>query len=137
MQGIGEQLTQLPDLPELSLVLINPGVSVPTPQIFKTLTTKNNAPMGWPMESENWLDWLRAQRNDLEPPAIAAAPVIRDVLEALAAQRGCHLARMSGSGATCFGIFSNATTQAAALAHIKTAHPEWWAVTCKSLPSGL
>ncbi len=131
MSGIGEVVEPVAGLPPpLHAVLVNPpGVDVPTPPaVFKALSQKKNAPM--PKRLPRWKDaaalaqWLGAQRNDLEAPAIAQAPVISDVLEAL---RGCEggttLARMSGSGATCFGLFGSGEAAAHAAEQIAQAHP--------------
>jgi 4-diphosphocytidyl-2-C-methyl-D-erythritol kinase len=69
---------------------------------------------------------LADSRNDLEKPAIELQPVIRDVLAALYSLQGCRLARMSGSGATCFGLFETARTAAAAARKLRVEHPSWW-----------
>ena len=118
MQGIGERLTPLPALPPLHLVLVNPGLAVPTPAIFAQLDRRDGAPLP-PipafLDAPALIGWLQGMRNDLQPPAIALAPVIAEVLQALDAQ-GAQLARMSGSGATCFGLFPDAPRAAAAAA---------------------
>jgi 4-diphosphocytidyl-2-C-methyl-D-erythritol kinase len=75
--------------------------------------------------------FLVAQRNDLEPPARAVAPAIGEVLAGLAAQSGCRLARMSGSGATCFGLFVSAEPAQAAAAEISRSRPGWWVVATR------
>ncbi len=128
MGGIGEQVTALGRPPEFSIMLVNPGVAVSTPDIFKALQHKANPPMSALPDAqagpEDWLDWLQLHRNDLEPPAIAAQPVIGKVLAALRALPGCRLARMSGSGATCFAIMD----KAGAAQDLKAAHPDWWVV---------
>ncbi len=122
--GIGEEISPLDDFPSLSLVLVNPGVGVPTPAVFRALKTRDNPPM--PELPPRFRDaaevaaWLGATRNDLEAAAIEVAPVIADVLRWLRAQPGCLLARMSGSGATCFGLFdAGASTP-------DRARPGWW-----------
>ncbi|RHZ97504.1 4-(cytidine 5'-diphospho)-2-C-methyl-D-erythritol kinase [Cereibacter sphaeroides] len=131
MAGVGEILTPLAaPLPEAWLVLANPGVSVPTPPVFKALARRDNPPMpdelpGWPTV-EALAAFLATQRNDLEPPAIALAPEIARTRAALAAQRGCLLARMSGSGATCFGLFAAEEAARAAAEAIGAEHPGWW-----------
>ncbi|ACL99941.1 4-(cytidine 5'-diphospho)-2-C-methyl-D-erythritol kinase [Cereibacter sphaeroides] len=131
MAGVGEILTPLAaPLPEAWLVLANPGVSVPTPPVFKALARRDNPPMpddlpGWPTV-ESLAALLATQRNDLEPPAIALAPEIARTRAALAAQPGCLLARMSGSGATCFGLFAAEEAARAAAEAIGTQHPGWW-----------
>ncbi|MGC9448810.1 4-(cytidine 5'-diphospho)-2-C-methyl-D-erythritol kinase [Cereibacter johrii] len=131
MAGVGEILTPLAaPLPEGWLVLANPGVSVPTPPVFKALARRDNPPMpddlpGWP-SVEALAAFLAAQRNDLEPPAIALAPEIARTRTALAAQPGCLLARMSGSGATCFGLFAAEEAARAAAGAIGAEQPGWW-----------
>ncbi|MWP37457.1 4-(cytidine 5'-diphospho)-2-C-methyl-D-erythritol kinase [Rhodobacter sphaeroides] len=131
MAGVGEILTPLAaPLPEGWLVLANPGVSVPTPPVFKALARRDNPPMpddlpGWPTV-EALAAFLATQRNDLEPPAIALAPEIARTRAALSAQPGCLLARMSGSGATCFGLFAAEEAARAAAEAIGAEHPGWW-----------
>jgi 4-diphosphocytidyl-2-C-methyl-D-erythritol kinase len=70
--------------------------------------------------------FLAAQRNDLEAPALQAEPVIGLAKAALGTQAGCYLARMSGSGATCFGLFADAQSAGAAAAAIRATYPTWW-----------
>ena len=137
MSGIGEQVVPVPNLPALHAVLVNPGVDVPTPSVFKALETRQNPPM--PKRLPRWKDaavltnWLAAQRNDLETPAIAQAPVIAEVLAALDLCDGVQLARMSGSGATCFGLFPTPETAAAAAAKLAGEAPNWWVCATKLL----
>ena len=128
MSGIGDKIAPLGDAPDLDIVLINPGVAVPTPAIFKGLSSKDNAPLSPVPASgaERWLDWLQDQRNDLEAPAIAAEPVIADALEELRGMPDCRLARLSGSGATCFALFERGGTPLSAVEAIKARHPKWW-----------
>jgi 4-diphosphocytidyl-2-C-methyl-D-erythritol kinase len=132
MGGIGQDLTRLGDLPSLPLLLVNPGVALSTPQVFGGLAQKTNPPMDAPMpppaDTGTWLAWLARQRNDLTAPAIAAQPVIGTVLEALAARPGARLARMSGSGATCFAVFAQVAQRDAAADSLRAAHPDWWIV---------
>lgn len=130
MQGIGERVTPVAGLPPLDAVLVNPGVPVSTPAIFRRLTRRDNPAMpetlpAWPDASE-LIRWLGAQRNDLQAPALAEAPVIGDVLHTIDATRGCALARMSGSGATCFGLYPEAADAAEAAQALRAAHPGWW-----------
>jgi len=126
MSGIGEQVGAIAPLHPMWIVLVNPGVPTPTGPIFNALATKNNLPMRPIPRFETLADqlaWLGAQRNDLEPPARALCPEIGQVLEAIAAT-GAGLARMSGSGATCFGLYpseAGATTAAA-----KLGRSDWW-----------
>lgn len=128
MQGIGEALTPLA-LPPAGLLLVNPGIEVPTPQVFRALTRRDNPPLppppGFP-DAASLATWLATQRNDLEPPARQLAPAISDVLHALAATPGCLLARMSGSGATCFALYADAPAAETAAQALGAAHPGWW-----------
>jgi 4-diphosphocytidyl-2-C-methyl-D-erythritol kinase len=130
MRGIGERLDWLGPLPETYLVLVNPRVAVPTPDVFRALNAKNNPPM--PDRLPDWADaqaladWLVTMRNDLEGPARSLAPVIGDVLGHLAAQPGAMLTRMSGSGATCFALFATRAKAENAAAAIGKAQPVWW-----------
>ncbi len=134
MGGVGEVLAPVPPLPPVWIVLANPGLAVPTPAVFARLERRDNPPLP-PVpafgDAGALAAWLAAQRNDLEVPAIALAPAIAEVRAALAAQPGALLARMSGSGATCFALFAAeapARTAAAALAR-----PGWWAAAAPLL----
>ncbi|APX89557.1 4-(cytidine 5'-diphospho)-2-C-methyl-D-erythritol kinase [Brevirhabdus pacifica] len=130
MRGIGQTLGAVPPLPEFHMVLVNPGVEVPTPMVFGGLSACGNEPMTdrIPRFGTAWdlVTWMHLQRNDLEAPAIARAPVIRDAILALSGTTDCMLARMSGSGATCFGMFETAHAARAAARAIRRAHPRWW-----------
>ncbi|MDR7123279.1 4-(cytidine 5'-diphospho)-2-C-methyl-D-erythritol kinase [Pseudotabrizicola sp. 4114] len=136
MQGVGEVLTPVPPLPEAWLVLVNPGVAVSTPQVFQGMTDKTNTPMPeMPrLPSVTALAaFLQAMRSDMEASASALAPVIGAVRLALGAQHGCLLARMSGSGATCFGLFADGPTAQAAARELRAAQPEWWVAPARML----
>jgi 4-diphosphocytidyl-2-C-methyl-D-erythritol kinase len=130
MTGIGDVITPLPALPPAWMVLVNPGVSVSTPMVFKALTRKENSPLPRDVPrlktTADLAAWLMMLRNDLEPPAVTHLPVIATVKSALSAQHGCLIARMSGSGATCFGLFADPLTAATAARAIRAAHPAWW-----------
>lgn len=132
MRGIGEELTPVPALPEAHLVLVNPGVPVPTREVFARLAagqgTENSglSPMPEAMDFGVFAGWLALQRNDLEAPAIAVAPVIAEALAALSKVPGVALTRMSGSGSTVFGLFADAGTAAEAAARIAADTPRWW-----------
>lgn len=129
MSGIGEVLAAVPALPPAWLVLANPSVAVSTPAIFRALTCRDGSglpPLGpWPDAATLARD-LAGMRNDLEAPARGLQPVIGEVLEALAEQDGCLLARMSGSGATCFGLFAEAGAAMAAVEALSARRPGWW-----------
>ena len=136
MQGVGEIVTPLTaPLPEGWTVMTNPGVQVSTPAIFRALTRKTNPPL--PDRLGPWRDladlaqFLTHQRNDLAPPASALEKVITTALAALSAQAGCALARMSGSGATCFGLFVTEAAAEAAAGALRRAHPGWWTVSAR------
>ncbi len=107
MRGVGERLNPVTGLPDLPLLLVNPGVPVATPAVFTALTERDGAPME-PLpdapDLPRFVEWLARQRNDLQPPAMALVPEIGTVLARMKASAGCLLARMSGSGATCFAI---------------------------------
>ncbi|NPD17244.1 4-(cytidine 5'-diphospho)-2-C-methyl-D-erythritol kinase [Xinfangfangia sp. D13-10-4-6] len=130
MRGVGEHLEPLISFPECGVVLVNPGVEVATPAVFRALPEKNHPPL--PKTLPHWPDpaalatWLGGQRNDLEAPASAIAPVIRDVLCALRAQPQTLIARMSGSGATCFALFQDEARAAAAAHALQIRQPGWW-----------
>jgi 4-diphosphocytidyl-2-C-methyl-D-erythritol kinase len=134
MRGIGELLSGPLALPTLDAVLVNPRVAAPTAQVFKALREfssgedataqlleKTDAP-----EKGEFIAALKQSRNDLEAPALSLFPAIGEVLEALRATGGCVLARMSGSGATCFGLFESAAAARAAAAQLQAGHPAWW-----------
>lgn len=114
-RGRGEQLELVPDHPGTPILLVNPGVAVSTAQVFRRWDGIDRGPLG-----SNPL----AGRNDLEAPAREIAPVIGEVLALLAEQPGVRLARMSGSGATCFALFD--TVEACAVAAQIVARPGWW-----------
>jgi 4-diphosphocytidyl-2-C-methyl-D-erythritol kinase len=133
MSGIGETVEPWPGAPRMHAVLVNPGVAVSTAAIFKALALTPGQAVGDGMsqmpgsgELGHCLEWLQDCRNDLEPPARALQPVIAEVLEAIAATAGCRLDRMSGSGATCFGLYETAATASAAATALRNSHPGWW-----------
>ncbi len=128
MEGIGDVLTPVSGLPPLHMVLANPRVGVATPDVFKRLRSRDNPGLD-PVPASGFVDWLSAQRNDLEAPAVEALPQIADGLAALRATDGCLLARMSGSGATCFGLYETAAEAEVAVASFRVAHPRWWAAS--------
>jgi 4-diphosphocytidyl-2-C-methyl-D-erythritol kinase len=133
VRGIGTEL-DLVSLPTLYAVLVNPRVPVSTPSVFKALQSKSNPPMPDALpefpDAQALIDWLKSMRNDLEAPALSVAPQIADVLAVLTDQEGCGLARMSGSGATCFGLFTDEGRAKAAAEQIYHAKPEWWVAGC-------
>ncbi|MEP3524572.1 MAG: 4-(cytidine 5'-diphospho)-2-C-methyl-D-erythritol kinase [Hyphomicrobiales bacterium] len=131
MRGIGEEISDIPTLPQLYIVLVNPGVGVSTPAIFKALHDKNNPALsnypaeGWLIASDIF-DWLQQNRNDLESTAAKLCPEIKECLDTIAHLKGAQLHRMSGSGATCFGLFESKSEAHEAATQLKTEQPNWW-----------
>lgn len=131
MGGIGEVLSPAPRLPPAGMVLVNPGVAVATPAVFRARRGGFSAPAALPAAWAGPADMaagLARLGNDLEAPAVELAPAIGDVLAALRARPGCLLARMSGSGATCFGLFATSEAAGEAATALREAHPGWWAL---------
>jgi 4-diphosphocytidyl-2-C-methyl-D-erythritol kinase len=134
MAGIGERLGGPLRLPPLFSVLVNPGVPVETAAVFRELGLQRGqdlSPAGaMPDLAQPSVDalvaLLGASGNDLEAPARRAAPILGDVLAGLAALPGCRLARMSGSGATCFALFDDCRASAAAAKALQRSRPGWW-----------
>ncbi|WCR11409.1 4-(cytidine 5'-diphospho)-2-C-methyl-D-erythritol kinase [Paracoccus stylophorae] len=136
MQGVGETVTPLPALPRVPLVLVNPGVAVATPRVFAALGCRDNAPMpAIPAfrDGTGLIRFLAGTRNDLQAPAQDIAPAIGQAVAALRAT-GAGFARMSGSGATCFGLYDS-HVQAARAAR-RLARHGWWAVASELAPPG-
>jgi 4-diphosphocytidyl-2-C-methyl-D-erythritol kinase len=128
MGGIGEAIAPSPPLPKLPLVLVNPGVPVATAEVFRARRGEFSRPGRFdepPADVAALARLLASRRNDLTDAAIAIAPAIAHVLHALDAE-GSALARLSGSGATCFGIFADAAAAQTAARRIAAAQPRWW-----------
>jgi 4-diphosphocytidyl-2-C-methyl-D-erythritol kinase len=127
MGGIGEILSDPLDLPRLPAILVNPGVAVSTRDVFAALRLPPVAPAaqaGRP--AGTLLDEIANGRNDLEAPAIELEPAIAELLAVLGRLPGCRLARMSGSGATCFGLFESTRAGTAAGRTLRVGYPGWW-----------
>lgn len=129
VRGIGDILEPAPALGEVPILLVNPGTHCPTSSVFKGFRGRFREPTVLPASLHAYPDLLRflgAQDNDLEMAAMDVEPMIGTTLEALRAQKGCDLARMSGSGATCFGLFESehAVRKAAEIVSVK--NPGWW-----------
>ena len=138
MTGVGESLLPLA-IPKMPCVMVNPRVPVATKDVFQALGLRNGELLvgasdvieatGWPEAGaslEDWVEALAAGSNDLEAPATRIQPVIGEVLSALNATNGAWLARMSGSGATCFAIYENTADAQRASRKIQLDHPQWW-----------
>lgn len=137
MRGIGEVLSLPLSLPALPAVLVNPRVALTTKAVFARWTapavaaaTLDADAVAKFEEHDGLLRLLTTQANDLEAPAITLAPVIADVLAALRALTGCSLARMSGSGATCFALFASAAAAQEAAKGLHGKYPQWWVQAC-------
>jgi 4-diphosphocytidyl-2-C-methyl-D-erythritol kinase len=139
MRGVGEILSAPASLPPLGIVVVHPGFALPTGPVFKALGLAPGEPYtgssprqperagGWQNAGrEALIEWLVAECNDLEAPAIATAPAVADVLRIIAGLAGCRLARMSGSGSACFGLFDDGAAAATAAAQVAAAQPSWW-----------
>ena len=139
MTGVGETLLPLSP-PIMPSVLVNPRVPVATREVFEALGLRHGEILvgvadvviegsSWPEEGgslEEWVEALAAGTNDLEEPATKIQPVIGDVIAALNATNGAWLARMSGSGATCFAVYENTAEARRAADKIRLEHPAWW-----------
>ena len=141
MTGLGENLRTIPRLPEMHAVLANPGVSVSTADVFQRLQAgpvegPDRLPLLPGVETlDRLVAWLEENGNDLEGPAMAIEPVIETVINDLQATAGCRLARMSGSGATCFALYDNPFDSAEAAAVLKEKHGNWWVTATRFLGS--
>jgi 4-diphosphocytidyl-2-C-methyl-D-erythritol kinase len=127
--GIGEEIVPAGRLPAAWLLLVNPKVPTPTPQVFKARRGEFSKPARWttpPATADELARYLTAQRNDLTDAAISVAPVIEEVLAVIAGTEDCLLARLSGSGATCFGLYGTAAAATAAGQAIGRRQPHWW-----------
>ncbi len=134
MRGIGDELAPVLDLPPLIAVLVNPGVALATSAVFAAMRLRPGqdalaapAPRVEPgMSPEALLAALRYSGNDMEDASQSLAPVLVGVLAVLGSAPGCRLARMTGSGATCFGLFTSRRAAQGAVRAIRRGHPDWW-----------
>ncbi|NVP56277.1 4-(cytidine 5'-diphospho)-2-C-methyl-D-erythritol kinase [Mycoplana rhizolycopersici] len=134
-RGIGEAIELRTDLPAFPMVLVNPLIGVSTPETFRLLAQKNNPKLKVPKAGTGrpcWLAAMQGMRNDLEAPAIGLAPAIASVKEVLAGS-GARLVRMSGSGATCFGIYDTMAAAQHAAGTLAKMQPDWFVVATTSL----
>ena len=133
MRGIGEILSAPLNVPKLAAVMVNPGVAVPTKDVFMRLGFKPGGPVrraaparALPGGIGAFIEYLSKHGNDLEAPAVEIQPVIARVLKDIRGSKGCVLVRMSGSGATCFGIFESPRAAKTAAQSLSAAQPKWW-----------
>lgn len=129
-EGVGEVLSPAPQLPPLHAVLANPGRPSPTGAVYRAYDAGPPQPADRPAPPADWspatvIDWLAHQRNDLEAPAVVLEPAIGEALAAMQAS-GARLTRMSGSGATVFGLFDSAPAAATAAGELGRNHGHWW-----------
>lgn len=129
-EGIGDRLTFAPTLPPLHAVLVNPGSPSPTGAVYRAYDACPPRAADRPAPPADWsassvIDWLARQRNDLQGPAVSLEPAIGEALSAVAAS-GARLTRMSGSGATVFGLFEDAASAQDAAGQILDLHRDWW-----------
>jgi 4-diphosphocytidyl-2-C-methyl-D-erythritol kinase len=136
-RGTGEELSLVPDFPALGLVLVNPGAGVSTPAVFAALQKRENDPLP-PLprrfDFHTIRNWLEATRNDLEDAALSIEPSIGAAKAALE-KADAGFVRMSGSGATCFGLFETGNVAKRAAALIRSRHPDWFVAATRSMPS--
>lgn len=133
-RGIGDELALLPDFPPLGLVLVNPGAAVPTAEVFAALASRENdglPPLPSRLDFHGLLGWLEKTRNDLQQPARQIAPEIGKTLAALD-RADAAFSRMSGSGATCFGLFETGNVAKRAAAAIRARHPDWFVAATRN-----
>jgi 4-diphosphocytidyl-2-C-methyl-D-erythritol kinase len=125
MQGIGETLTPLAKTPDGAIVLVNPLLPCATSAVFKSLALANGQSFRSALDPADPSLW----RNDMTDAAIAVVPEIANVLNVMTTLSGLNAVRMSGSGATCFGLTSNAASAARVAAQLQHQHPDWWIVS--------
>ncbi len=133
MHGVGEKMAELPAMPPLFLLLVNPRLPMPTPPVYAAYRQQNpqgpfSPPRALPSKTDDVLSYIMAGRNDLYPAAARLCPAIDEVLKALWELPGCFLARMSGSGASCFALFDSAAEKQAAAIKLREQAPNWWIV---------
>lgn len=134
-RGLGERLEKAPTLPDFTILLVNPGIPISTPHLFKQLRyplIDDNAPS----LSLSKLDFdiiCHTLKNDLEPAALEICPPLSNLLKTIKKQQGCSLARLSGSGATCYGLFHTEKEAQKAEKAIKELYPSYWTKQAKAL----
>jgi len=139
MSGIGDVLAPVPQLPPCAIVLVRPRVDVPTGQVFHSMTDKNGAPMT-PLpdgvDYDAFVNWLKAQRNDMQAAAEKIAPEISEVIAKLDSLPGVSVAGMSGSGATCYGLVKDMATARHVARIVQVSQMDWWVAPAEVLGTG-
>ena len=136
-RGIGDEITSVPGMASLGIVLVNPGVAVSTANVFAALANRDNEPLPplpTTLDFHGLCNWLETTRNDLEAPAQRVQPAINGALSALR-KGGAHFVRMSGSGATCFGLFESGNVAKRAATTIRERKPGWFVAATRNIPS--
>ncbi|CAH2395072.1 4-diphosphocytidyl-2-C-methyl-D-erythritol kinase [Mesorhizobium ventifaucium] len=136
-RGVGDELSTVPGFPALGLVLVNPGTAISTADAFNALSDRDNEglpPLPRDLHFHSIRNWLEITRNDLEPAARAIQPIIGKALSVLN-KAGAGFARMSGSGATCFGLFETGNVAKRAAVDIRSRHPGWFVAATRSMTS--
>jgi 4-diphosphocytidyl-2-C-methyl-D-erythritol kinase len=129
MKGLGEKLSPPLALPKLHAVLVNPGVPLTTADVFASFRgdEPSNMPVdNVPLDRSALLAWLGARGNCLTRAAVSRVPAITDVFDAIGVLPGCRLVRMTGSGATCFGLFDDGAATENAAKELAKSHENWW-----------
>jgi 4-diphosphocytidyl-2-C-methyl-D-erythritol kinase len=137
-RGIGETLVPVELGFALDLVIVNPRIGVSTPKVFAALESRDNPPLPGPEgtgDRNQFLTWLAETRNDLQPPAQSMVPEIDHCLSALHLA-GAQFARMSGSGASCFGVFANAEAAGLAAGKLRADRPDWFIAATRTISAG-
>ncbi|MDD3030617.1 MAG: 4-(cytidine 5'-diphospho)-2-C-methyl-D-erythritol kinase [Alphaproteobacteria bacterium] len=132
---IADGIEPAPPLPKASIVLVNPGAPLSTPDVFKAFR-ESGAPFSPPRKLEKapqtldeMIAALKERSNDLYEPAKSVLPCVAEVMASLEASPSCLLARMSGSGATCFGLYPDETAAKSVASQIRAVRPHWWVET--------
>jgi len=130
IQGIGDRLSSIALPIGVPMMLVNPGKALSTPAVFRELNvfSGGRGPISFSQTDQSFHTHLKESVNDLEMPAIRIEPEISSILDVLRHQPGCNLVRMSGSGATCFGLFDDVMERDRAVEEISTAQPDWWVI---------
>ena len=128
MNGMGEMVSKVENLPPLGIILINPGIPISTRRVFQMHQGKFSPTVELQAikDTEVFYEFLARQKNDLQDLAIRMVPAIKEALDILSAETGCRLVRLSGSGATCFGLFDNEILAKASGRAISCHYPNWW-----------
>ena len=130
MRGTGDEIIKLPNWPPCPIVLVNPGVPLATKDVFAGLDIPFSPPLVRsympPQDIVRYIEWMWQFTNSLTDTAKGLCPEISDIIKAFIQQKGCKLTRMTGSGATCFGLFESISMAEKAAEDIKRSYPEWW-----------